>query len=362
MSDTEDNTLLPKPEGTNEDFNNEADNDNSPNDRRRDDRMEEEDAREDNDRDNAEKDESNENTEKREREPRGERIVTDELRRKRVFVGNLSFQTSWQKLKDTMRKVGKVERVDIFENRSGESKGFGLVQFSTEEEASNAIREMNQTSLDGRMIFVRKDDPNSKDAFPKEKRQDRERRGSPLRRRSPRRRSYSRSRSRSGDRDRRRRDDRGGRRSRSRSNERRDYRRDKDDYRRRSRERRDSRSRDRRSRSKDRERRDSRDERRDRDRDDRRGGDRKTGRGDGFQVIVKNMPYSVTWQQLKDAFREYGKVLRAEVPSDDKVKGRSKGFGYVKFETEKDALKAIDGMHGAAFNDRKIQVEMCHPN
>jgi len=40
-------------------------------------------------------------------------------------VGNLSFQTSWQKLKDFMRKIGKVERVDIFENRSGESKGFG---------------------------------------------------------------------------------------------------------------------------------------------------------------------------------------------------------------------------------------------
>ena len=53
--------------------------------------------------------------------------MTDELRRKRVFVGNLSFQTSWQKLKDYMRKVGKVERVDIFENRSGESKGFGYL-------------------------------------------------------------------------------------------------------------------------------------------------------------------------------------------------------------------------------------------
>jgi len=77
-------------------------------------------------------------------------------------------------------------------------------------------------------------------------------------------------------------------------------------------------------------------------------------------LIVKNMPWSVTWQQLKDAFKEYGSVLRADVPQDEK--GRSKGFGYVKFEREKEALKAIDGMHGAAFNGRKIQVEMANGN
>jgi len=73
-------------------------------------------------------------------------------------------------------------------------------------------------------------------------------------------------------------------------------------------------------------------------------------------VIVKNMPWSVTWQQLKDAFKEYGPVLRAEVPQDES--GRSKGFGYVKFEKESDAMKAIDGMDGAAFNGRSIAVKL----
>ena len=39
----------------------------------------------------------------------------------------------------------------------------------------------------------------------------------------------------------------------------------------------------------------------------------------GYQVTVKNMPWSVTWQQLKDAFKEYGAVIRAEVPQDESV-------------------------------------------
>jgi len=32
--------------------------------------------------------------------------------------------------------------------------------------------------------------------------------------------------------------------------------------------------------------------------------------------MVKNIPWGVTWQQLKDAFREFGEVIRADVPQD----------------------------------------------
>ena len=46
----------------------------------------------------------------------------------------------------------------------------------------------------------------------------------------------------------------------------------------------------------------------------------------------------MTWQQLKDAFREYGTVLRSDVPMD---RGRSTGYGIIKFDREKDAKKAI---------------------
>jgi len=54
---------------------------------------------------------------------------------------------------------------------------------------------------------------------------------------------------------------------------------------------------------------------------------------------VKNIPWSVTWQQLKDAFREFGNVVRADIPEDSK--GRSAGYGFVRFERDKEAKTAI---------------------
>jgi RNA recognition motif-containing protein len=49
----------------------------------------------------------------------------EENRGNKVFVGNLSFKTSWQKLKDYMRDAGEVLRVKIFEDHHGRSKGCG---------------------------------------------------------------------------------------------------------------------------------------------------------------------------------------------------------------------------------------------
>ncbi len=59
-----------------------------------------------------------------ERKGNGDR---EENRGNRVFVGNLSFKTSWQKLKDYMRDLGEVVRVHIFEDRDRRSKGCGYV-------------------------------------------------------------------------------------------------------------------------------------------------------------------------------------------------------------------------------------------
>lgn len=269
----------------------------------------------------------------------------DEIRGKRVFVGNLSFKTTSRQLKEYMSKVGDVVKVDIFEDKNGNSKGFGLVEFTSVDDTKKAIAEMNQTSLDGRQIFVREDNAKQSRSGPLLVR-DRKRRNDSPRRSGSRRRRHSRSRSHSGgrrhggrDRDRR-------RRSRSRSNSRsyspKHRRSDRGDYEKR-RDRSRSRDERRRSRSKDR-------NRRSRSRDD-----KKSGKG-GHQVIVKNMPWSVTWQQLKDAFKEYGAVIRAEVPQDGS--GRSKGYGYVKFEKESEAQKAIGGMDGASFNGRKIVVKL----
>ena len=72
-----------------------------------------------------------------------------------VFVGNLSFSTNWQSLKDHMRQAGEVTYADVLmKGPGGRSKGCGIVSFSSKDEAQKAIRDLSQTTLDGREIYV----------------------------------------------------------------------------------------------------------------------------------------------------------------------------------------------------------------
>ena len=74
-----------------------------------------------------------------------------------VYVGNLSYHTSWQDLKDLCKEVGTVLHADVMMEDDGRSKGCGLVKFATASEARRAIAELHDTELDGRKIFVRED-------------------------------------------------------------------------------------------------------------------------------------------------------------------------------------------------------------
>jgi len=74
-----------------------------------------------------------------------------------VFVGNLSWQTSWQDLKDHMKSAGEVEKADILTRSDGKHSGAGLVTFKTKEAAKKAMKELTDSSLNGRLIFVRED-------------------------------------------------------------------------------------------------------------------------------------------------------------------------------------------------------------
>jgi RNA recognition motif-containing protein len=76
---------------------------------------------------------------------------------RRVYVGNLSWDVAWQDLKDHMRQAGNVVRADVLTEYNGRSRGCGVVEFSTEEEAQTAIDTLNDTDLMGRPIFVRED-------------------------------------------------------------------------------------------------------------------------------------------------------------------------------------------------------------
>ena len=66
-------------------------------------------------------------------------------------------ETTWQQLKDHMRSAGNVLHADILSGPDGTSKGCAIVQYASFSDAQKAIRDMNDTTLDGRMIFVRED-------------------------------------------------------------------------------------------------------------------------------------------------------------------------------------------------------------
>jgi RNA recognition motif-containing protein len=74
---------------------------------------------------------------------------------KKLYVGSLSYQTSDAELEDLFARAGTVTSAQVVTDRySGDSKGFGFVEMSTDEEAANAINMFNGTSFAGRTIVV----------------------------------------------------------------------------------------------------------------------------------------------------------------------------------------------------------------
>src|SRR5688500_11068571 len=73
----------------------------------------------------------------------------------KLFVGNLSFNTTENDLQDTFAAHGTVVEANLVTDRmTGRARGFGFVTMSTEEEASKAVEALNGASLDGRNLTV----------------------------------------------------------------------------------------------------------------------------------------------------------------------------------------------------------------
>jgi RNA recognition motif-containing protein len=74
---------------------------------------------------------------------------------KKLYVGNLAFQTTSQDLQQLFGQAGTVESAQIIEDRdTGQSKGFAFVEMSTEAEAASAIEQFNGKEVAGRMLKV----------------------------------------------------------------------------------------------------------------------------------------------------------------------------------------------------------------
>jgi RNA recognition motif-containing protein len=73
----------------------------------------------------------------------------------KLYVGNLSFNTTEDALRTAFTKAGTVVAVDMIKDRdSGRPKGFAFVTMTNDEDAQNAIKILNEKMLDDRAIKV----------------------------------------------------------------------------------------------------------------------------------------------------------------------------------------------------------------
>ena len=73
----------------------------------------------------------------------------------KLYVGNLSFDTSRSELQALFGQTGTVESVSVIEDReTGRSRGFGFIEMSSKEEGAAAIEKFNGQELGGRALKV----------------------------------------------------------------------------------------------------------------------------------------------------------------------------------------------------------------
>jgi RNA recognition motif-containing protein len=84
---------------------------------------------------------------------------------KNIFVGNLSFNTAEDELRQLFEPFGQVDRVSIMTDRdTGRSRGFGFVEMASNEDGEKAITALNGSQVGGRTINVNEARPKTERA------------------------------------------------------------------------------------------------------------------------------------------------------------------------------------------------------
>ena len=79
-----------------------------------------------------------------------------------------------------------------------------------------------------------------------------------------------------------------------------------------------------------------------------------------MNIYVGNLHYSVTEDDLKDVFSEFGEVSSVNIIKD-KFSGQSKGFGFVEVPNNSEADKAIKALNESELKGRNIKVNQAKP-
>lgn len=77
---------------------------------------------------------------------------------------------------------------------------------------------------------------------------------------------------------------------------------------------------------------------------------------EGREVHIQNLDPQVPESELKEVFSKYGKVTRVNIPQN--MRGNSKGFAFMDFETKEQAAKAVEELNNTKFRNRIIQVDL----
>jgi RNA recognition motif-containing protein len=78
------------------------------------------------------------------------------------------------------------------------------------------------------------------------------------------------------------------------------------------------------------------------------------------KLYVGNLPFQTTSDDLREHFAQAGNVESAQVV-EDRMTGRSRGFGFVEMTTAEEAAAAIEQFNGKDFNGRNLTVNEARP-
>src|SRR6185503_19469066 len=78
------------------------------------------------------------------------------------------------------------------------------------------------------------------------------------------------------------------------------------------------------------------------------------------KLYVGNLPFQTTSDELRDHFAQAGTVESASVV-EDRMTGRSRGFGFVEMATPEEATAAIEQLNGKDFGGRNLTVNEARP-
>jgi cold-inducible RNA-binding protein len=77
------------------------------------------------------------------------------------------------------------------------------------------------------------------------------------------------------------------------------------------------------------------------------------------KLFVGGLPWATDDEGLKKAFEEFGAIEEANVVRE-RDSGRSRGFGFVTFETEESAVAAQEAMHDQELDGRQVRVDFAN--